>query len=184
MNKHLRNRMSKAMLAFKQEGKSVAQVADALAQMAEDHYRPPGNDEQTAKVYLLYPRTSGGSTAKSAIARAIKRSDYEVVLEGTKKYKECIDRYGINSKHEKYHLLPNCTTWFNQDRYLLNEAEWSAPFRDGKYTNYSEIAKPTALIEPKNWVEIMNKLYEGNSYNGSWDNLDPDVKQEILNENA
>ena len=178
MNKLLRNRMSKAILALKAEGKSVADVADKMAELAEMHYRPPGNDVQTAEVYLLYPRKAGGATAKSAICRAIKRSGYEVVLEGTKKYKACIGRYGIDSKHDKYHLLPNCTTFFNQDRYLLDESEWSAPFRGCRYVDQAEHSESNSLKEPLHWKDAMNDMF-GFITDMDWSQIDNETKQEV-----
>lgn len=114
------------------------------------------------KIYDAYPRKVDKNRAKGAIAKAIARIKKEGgqqsdLLQHTIRYAGVLKRYGINSRHEKWKLVPHPSTFYNQDRYSLEESEWSAGFREGNYVK-AEQAK-TIPDEPKEWRSILRILY-------------------------
>ena len=124
------------------------------------------------KIYDAYPRKVDKTRALVAIAKAVTRIKKEGgqnsdLLQHTLRYAGVLKRYGINSKHEHWKTVPHPSTWFNNDRYALDESEWSAGFREGNYVK-AEQAK-TIPDEPKEWRSIMKIMYpECNADEMSW----------------
>jgi len=136
-------------------------------------------------IYEAYPKHIAPDKAKAAIIKAFK-SD-KVTLNDLKdfvdKYADCLKRFGINNKHEKWGLVPHPATWFNQERWKLTEADWSAPFREGKYVE-PDRQKCNPMM-PEGWRVILKKLYPMSDFEGSWDELcmsQMDVASEVVRE--
>tara|TARA_S200002703_G_scaffold118308_1_gene103964 strand:+ start:4082 stop:4831 length:750 start_codon:yes stop_codon:yes gene_type:complete len=68
-------------------------------------------------VYALYPRKVGKPKALKAIEKAIQRHGSEKVVEGTKRFAAVCDL--------DRQFIPHPTTFFNQDRFLDDEATWT-----------------------------------------------------------
>ena len=144
---HYKTRLNNGITAYKQ----LKAKYDKLVKV--DEKQPLMID----KVYGIYPRKVDPTRAKGAIAKAIvkarkagKPEDY--IYSKTKEYANVLKRYGISSKSEKWSIVPHPSTFYNNDRYDLEEAEWSSGFRDGNYVK-EEKAK-TIPDEPECWRQV------------------------------
>ena len=114
------------------------------------------------EIYLAYPRKLDKKRSLSAISKAIidfKRNGGTPsnLLSIVKEFSREVERHGINSKHESWSKIPHPSTWFNQARYELKAEEWTANFREGKYTTPDKVN--TVPPEPPHWKKVIKVLY-------------------------
>jgi hypothetical protein len=141
-NDHLKARLKNAVIEYKKLKKLYDDATNRQTTTA-------GNE---LAIYEAYPRKVGRNTALQAIKKALKTTDFETLLSKTKAYSGVVARYRIDSKHEKWSTVPHASTWFNQERWLCDEAEWSAQFRQGRYVGVEKSA-PTIPDAPEGWRE-------------------------------
>jgi len=138
-------------------------IADLTAKLEQQASVSNTNKTDIAEsIYNAYPRKVNKKSAIQSINKAIidmKRDggDGDCLLKTVERYRQEVDRHGLNPSHEKWKSIPHPTTWFNQARYEQDEAEWSSLFRDGKYVKAD---KPKEVAnEPPHWEKVMKHLY-------------------------
>ena len=114
--------------------------------------------EQIEAIYAQYPRKVGKRTAIKAIVKAVKRiTANNSTEEGArrwlwKKVREyALSPAGQKSQDPAQDFRPHPATWFNQDRFYDDPAEWQKPngSRNGKQAvtaNADQIARANAKI--------------------------------------
>jgi hypothetical protein len=148
-NAELKERLKKGHAMYNQLKKDYDNL------LKKPKLKPNG---QALEIYESYPRKVGKPSALSAIQKAIAKAGFDLILEKTQDYALTIKRYGIDSKHEKWATVPHPSTWYNQERWLCDEAEWSAQFRDGKYVKPNVVVDNTPT-EPQDWRERVIRAY-------------------------
>lgn len=132
-------------------------------------------------IFEKYPRKVAPDKAKSAIKKVLMAGDIRVteLMMKVEEFASEIERHGLNSKHEKWNLVPHGSTWFNQHRYLLSAGDWTSAFRDGKH-----VAQEKAKVypkEPAHWRETMASMYPSADNTQPWTRL-CDLASDIANE--
>lgn len=120
------------------------------------------SDDIVEEIRLAYPKKIDKDRTITSIKKAIKESKRdgmtpEAMLKTVKSYASEMKRFGINNRHEKWKLVPAPTTFFNQKRFELDPADWTANFRDGRHT---DIEKPQEVTgEKEHWRAVCSHLY-------------------------
>lgn len=176
-------RLENAVKHFKEQKAEIARLTAKL----DEHEKKKTNDTDIVEqIYNAYPKKIDKKRALQSIKKAIidmknNGGTAENLLETVKQYRREVERHGLNSKHEKWASIPHPTTWFNQNRFELEPAEWTSLFREGKHVN---IEKPKeAVQEPVHWRKVLKALHPG-SDPGRWEyahfkDSHPDVYQEV-----
>lgn len=145
------------------------------------------SDDIVEEIRLAYPKKIDKDRTITSIKKAIKESKRdgmtpEAMLKTVKSYASEMKRFGINNRHEKWNLVPAPTTFFNQKRFELQPADWTANFRDGKHTD-REVA-PEVKEAPKFWREVIKHMYPESDTSRSpyyhFQTNHPDVDMEML----
>ena len=76
------------------------------------------NKKEIEEIYFSYPRKVGKGVAIKAIEKALKKVDFNFLLERTKEFAKSDS--GQNGK-----FTPHPATWYNQERYNDDPAEWN-----------------------------------------------------------
>jgi hypothetical protein len=76
--------------------------------------------EKEQEIYKLYPRKEGKAKAIEAITKALKKVDYQYLLDAVSEYAESMNG------HPDKTMIPHPTTWFNQERWSDDRSMWSA----------------------------------------------------------
>lgn len=163
----LTERLNKCNKAYKQLKLDYDNLKDSLNHptipIEEDE--PSGDidsEENVRSIFYAYPKQYDEQRSKQSIAsalRRIKQKDlgFNFLLSKTKEFAEVLKRFGISNTHEKWNVVPSAMTWYDQDRYNLAPADWSAPFRKGAYV---EPEKPKEIPkEPEQWRSIIKYVY-------------------------
>ena len=145
------------------------------------------NTDIVERIYEQYPKKTNRKGALTAISKAItelKRNTggtADNMLSIVTQFRQELERYDINPRHEKWASVPHATTWFNQARYELEPAEWTAMFRDGKYTTPEKTN--TTPDEPEHWKKVIKVMYpdclEHSLVWDTWYVSYPDLVQEL-----
>lgn len=114
--------------------------------------------QQIDEIYKVYPRKVAPRAAKKAIENAVKR----IVMNGSseegarrwlwKKAKEyALSPAGQKPQDRTQDFRPHPSTWFNQERYLDDPAEWQRPNggKNGKQSTTAsaeQIARANARV--------------------------------------
>lgn len=111
-------------------------------------------DDRAQAIFNLYPRREGGSAALKSISRAIAEDGFELVLGKTTEYAGAVARWPRSYRYSQTKpgepsrdLVPMATTFFNQNRYRDDSANW---------VRVGGSPAPTPkqnLIEPPLWRE-------------------------------
>ena len=78
-------------------------------------------EEQAVALYRAYPRKVAKGAAIKAIKRALRKEDFEVLMEAVTAYADA--REGQDRQYTPYPA-----TWFNQERWEDDREEWT-PFK-------------------------------------------------------
>ena len=76
-------------------------------------------DEQALAIYQAYPLKKGRGAALRAIKSALKKIDFDALLAATKAFAAS---WVCQPKHE-WKFIPHPGTWYNQERWLDEEAD-------------------------------------------------------------
>ena len=107
--------------------------------------------ENADAIFNLYPRREGGLTARAAITKAIEKYGFQYIVERTTDYANAVAkwprmyRYAQAPGSEGKDLCPMASTWYNQERYNDDPANWH---RTG---GREAPKKQEMLIEPNGW---------------------------------
>lgn len=81
------------------------------------------------EIYDAYPRKEGPRYAKACIEKALRRLPKELNWQGTEEdlwqwllYR--VQKYAQSPAGNRGRLTPHPSTWFNQSRYLDDDANW------------------------------------------------------------
>lgn len=80
---------------------------------------PKGDLEKVKEIYQAYPKKVNESSALKAITKALKKTDYETLLERTKAYAKA--REGENDQY-----TPHPENWFNKERFNDKPSTWKS----------------------------------------------------------
>lgn len=147
----------------------------------------PSEDSIAEAIYALYPKKVGHGAAIKAILKALKISGLtELEMQGrVRSYAEAVKLWPEQDKT----YIPMPSTWFNQQRYMDDPAEWarkepvgSKPGSQPQKKEWGravpeigaadiEMDMPDGDEEPLGWVAAWQELYEGTA--PDW----PDVPQ-------
>jgi len=196
----LRARLEKGILAYKEVKKEATEATNRLNKGIQAYKDlkasinipseapKPSKSSINEQIYKAYPRKDDKKRAIVAIDKAVTNLSREggcaeVMLDIVKNYASCLTRFDINNKSEDWKLVPMPATWFNKERYELDEVEWSAPFRKGKYVPTARKQKMPKEFE--GWEDKLKQKYPQSSVQPSWEyfcrnNLD--VAEELVSE--
>lgn len=108
------------------------EVAPVFVGQGEDS--TPSIEDQAEEIYQAYPRKEAKQTAIEAIIKKLKTHSFELLLTASKRYS--IERAGRDQS-----ATPHPATWFNQDRFLEDPANWGLAGRALEQRNQQE-ARP------------------------------------------
>lgn len=163
-------RLVKAVAYFKKQQNEIALLEKKLKEallvqsplMNIDIPEQHASDDIVEEIRLAYPKKIDKDRTITSIKKAIKDAKRdgmtpEAMLKTVKAYASEMKRFGINNRHEKWNLVPAPTTFFNQKRFELDPADWTANFRDGRHT---DIEKPQEVTgEKEHWRAVCSHLY-------------------------
>lgn len=167
---------------LKQDLQNTAKAPLMQIELPEQH----ATGDIVEQIRLAYPKKVDKDRTITSIKKAIREAKRdgmtpEAMLKTVKEYASEIKRFGINNRHEKWNLIPAPTTFFNQKRFELDPADWTANFRDGKYVDREKA--PEVEVEPIHWKAVMKHLYpESVPQRHLWYHFcinHPDTSQEI-----
>ena len=110
----------------------------------------PGQAELNL-LYSAYPRKVGKTDALTAIRKAIKRlmdgdNGAPMSLSGAVEFlRQKITRYASTPAGNAGQFTPNPATWFNQGRYLDDEAQWNARRDDQQSAHFAPVSALSKL---------------------------------------
>lgn len=89
----------------------------------EEIRKPSKKEEMAHQIYMVYPRKIARPSALRAICRALRKVPFQILLEKTKKFAD-ITAKNLAADADSKRFVPHPATWFNQERYNDNPAEW------------------------------------------------------------
>lgn len=148
----------------------------AQNRVAKLRKRPFQASPDLEAIYAAYPRHVARETALRAIDRALGGAvTINWLKERVRLYAACVERW---SKEDRA-FVPHPATWFNQQRFSDDEAEWKA-----KMTRPASSA-PEIPPEPAGWLDLMRAEYptwvefdEGRT--PKWERLKPYQRGHVL----
>ena len=189
-NQKLTQRLEKAKIIYREnqllinkQNKIISELEATIEKMKQSMIAKPKTVDSAweEKIYQAYPRKIGKQDAVRSIKKALKHTDPHELLSKVEEYAREITRYGLNSKHKNWNKVPHPSSWFNQQRYELDGAEWTACFREGDY--FEEKKAPSISSEPQGWRDKVKEQYPSarmESY--SWElfyNQNKDILKEL-----
>lgn len=127
--------------------------------------RGPSDDSIAEAIYALYPKKVGHGVAIKAIQKALKISGLtELEMQGrVRSYAEAVKLWPEQDKT----YIPMPSTWFNQQRYMDDPAEWARKepvTPQNRFSEKKEKGPPPAVIpeapEPEwDWQALHEELY-------------------------
>ena len=76
---------------------------------------------QCERVYAQYPRKVGRPSALKAVAKALKKVSFEVLLNRTEKYAEAVGSWPAKDKA----FVPHAATWYRDERFNDPVESWA-----------------------------------------------------------
>ena len=166
----LRGRLTKAREIYKKHTMDIKilkrqyENLERKYKALEEKYKKlttPADIDIIEKIYSEYPKQFDKRRSMEAIRNAVKR--YQVggggtddLLNAVQQYAACLKRFGVNKTHELWRFVPACITWFDREYYLMDEPQWSANFRKGKYIE-EKIEEPIPP-ELERWKEAVEAI--------------------------
>lgn len=152
-----------------------SELMGELEKIAIDHFQPPVSGSKVMRVYKAYHKKVDPPRAKVSIKKAIQAHGFDVVYNGTVAFTKTMKCYGVmGAKHKLWGIVPNPTTFFNNERYKLTPADWSAPFREGAYVEPDATPVDKKIPEaPEQWVAAYKNVFPDHPEvkHGDWDFL-------------
>lgn len=88
-------------------------------------------EEKFNQFWQAYPRKAGKGKARDSFKRAIKKVEFEILLEATKEFAECVSQWPAEQRGGQTHFVPYPTTWLNQERWEDDRSEWKRFIANG-----------------------------------------------------
>ena len=145
--KKLNSRLEKCNKAYKELKKKY----DLHLYNVPDRKKTKSIEE---KIYEAYPNKLHKQTTLIRIRRVLAEfekagNDWESLFERVKDYEKCLKRFGVDKNHELWRLVPTSGPWFEKGYYEKTEADWSAPFRNGRYIEEKKEPEEEDTWQPK-----------------------------------
>lgn len=77
-------------------------------------------DAKFTNWWFFYPRKYGRGAAKRSFKVALKKVDYETLLNSTREYSEIVAQWPVDQQQ----YVPHPSTWLNQERWDDDRQEW------------------------------------------------------------
>lgn len=84
-------------------------------------------------IWSLWPIKKARGAAIAAIAKALKKTDYDTLAQAVKDYADAIATWPAGEKQ----YVPMCSTWMNQERWADDRSTWQRgpAIRESQYGN-------------------------------------------------
>lgn len=148
----------------------------------------PSDDSIAHAIYALYPKKVGHGAAIKAILKALKISGLtELEMQGrVRSYAEAVKQWPEQDKT----YIPMPSTWFNQQRYMDDPAEWARKELVRQTPGFGpqkkeEGARQYAGAEvqvPPNWESVMPEMYgeDWQTFYPAFEMLPPPDQRQVL----
>jgi len=125
---------------YKKQRKEIKDLTDEVTRLKAKLNRevPIVNEYAIDRILDEHPKRRNQTTSREAVKMALKKMEAvggtaEDLLEITKRYAKCLKRFDMDKNHKDWKFIPASHNFYYNEMYDLDEAEWSAPFRKGKY---------------------------------------------------